>query len=70
MPIQSQIPASSTSGGGQNRCGTCTVKTSDETVKTAVETGLSQQLLKSGVETDQQHLSLSVSTVVSTASQR
>ena len=34
-----------------------------ETVKTAVETGLSQQLPKTGVETAQQLLSLSVNTV-------
>ena len=45
-------------------------KTSVETVKTAVETGLSQQLLETGVETSQQLLSLGVNTSVLTASQR
>ena len=41
-----------------------------ETVNTAVETGLSQQLPKVGVETAQQFLKTCVNTVVSTASQR
>ena len=45
-------------------------KPSVETVKTAVETGLSQQLLETGVETSQQLLSLGVNTSVLTASQR
>ena len=47
-----------------------TVKTSVETVKTGVETGLSQQLPNTGVETSQQFLKQVLIQCVSTASQR
>ena len=60
MPIQSQIPASSTSGGGQNRCGTVLSKQVLRQSKQLLRQGLSQQLLETGVETSQQLLSLGV----------